>query len=84
MQHGEIPYHFRAFPVNETTVISLFQDSEIAALSGLVAGFLAGLGRCVRSGAIKLKDFPHIGARRVFHAASQRADFEVCGQCKDL
>jgi hypothetical protein len=34
MQHGETPYHFRAFVVNETTVISLFHNSEIAALSG--------------------------------------------------
>jgi hypothetical protein len=34
MQHGEIPYHLRAFVVNETTVISLFKKSEVAALSG--------------------------------------------------
>ena len=38
VQHGEIPYHFRGFVVNESTVISAFQYFEIAALSGFGAG----------------------------------------------
>lgn len=84
MQHGEIPYHFRAFGVNETTVISLLQKSEIAALSGFGAGFLGRLAGGARRGAIKLKDFPYIGAGRVSQAASQGADFEIRGQCKGL
>ena len=75
MLHGEIPYHFRAFAVNETTVISLFQKSEIAALSGLQAGFHVLLGLRTWWGAFKLKDFPYIGACRIFQAASQGADF---------
>ena len=84
IQHGETPYHFRAFVVNETTVISLFHNAEIAELSGFGAGFLAGLRRGVWTNAIKLKDFPHIGARCVSQAASQRADFEIRRQCKGL
>ena len=84
MQHGEIPYHFRAFGVNETTVISLFQNSEIAELSGFRAGFLDRLARSARTSAIKLKDFPYIGARGVFQSASQGADFEIRRQCKHL
>lgn len=84
MQHGEIPYHLRAFVVNETTVIWLFQNSEIPELSGFVAGFLVRLGRGARRSAVKFKDFPHIGARGVSQAPSQRADFEIRRQCKDL
>ena len=84
MQHGEIPYHFRAFRVNETTVISLFQNTEIAALSGFGAGFLERLRRSDRPRAVKIKDFPHIGASRASQAASQGADFKIRRQCKDL
>lgn len=39
IQHGEVPYHFRGFGVNETTVISPIQKAEIAELSGFPAGF---------------------------------------------
>lgn len=84
MLHGEIPYHFRAFVVNETTVISLIQKLEIAALSGLQAGFLHLLGPGACWDAFKLKDFPYIGACRISQAASQRADFYIRRQCKDL
>jgi len=39
IQHGEVPYHFRGFGVNETTVISRIQKLGIAALLGFPAGF---------------------------------------------
>jgi hypothetical protein len=42
MQHGEIPYHFRAFAVNETTGISAFQNFGIAVVLGFGAGIRRG------------------------------------------
>ena len=85
VQHGEVPYHFRRFAVNETTVISVLQNSEIAALLGLQAGFDApGLGSRPRLMPTKLKDFPYIGDGGVPEAASQRADRQVGFECKEL